>query len=95
MIESNFFIKRVNILLYLIFTLVFIYIVSHPVLEAKDSKGYIDAYINRSAVYPIFLWVMRSFFGNVSAIATLIVQATFGIVAVFIFFKINYKNNIA
>lgn len=71
-----------KILLYTLYVVVFVWVISNDIITVKDSPGYLDMHINRSAVYPLFLWILKNSTGTLFAFATVFLQMSLGIIAV-------------
>ena len=79
--------------LFTIYIIVFIIVVMRPYELTPDSGGYLNIDIYRSAVYPLFLSIIRFFSGHYFYTLTIIVQVLLGVFSVHFFIK-NLKKNI-
>lgn len=82
MISTKLFSNTYKFALYILLSLVFVWIISHDIGISKDSDGYLQALINRSAAYPLFLKTMKFLFGSFFNSATIIIQGIIGVVAI-------------
>lgn len=71
--------------LWLFYLIVFIVVVNSPISHFNDSDGYLNMDLNRSAGYPVFLWILRNIFGSLTDIATVIIQVLIGISCMYFF----------
>ncbi|MDG5492656.1 hypothetical protein [Psychroserpens sp. SPM9] len=76
--------KQINYTTALLFLIVLGLVLSKPILLLPDSDGYLDMYIIRSPVYPLFLYLIKFIFGSAETIATAIIQCILG------FYSIHY-----
>jgi hypothetical protein len=77
--------KRFKYILLSILFIVFIIVIKRPITIFPDSEDYLNMYIYRSAIYPIFLWVLKSIFGNYLEFATIFTQIIIGLVTIYFF----------
>ncbi len=85
MTVSTLFNKNYRYLIYGIFVLVFIFILFQDMNAYKDGEGYINAHINRTALYPIFLQILKTVFGTFFNPATAFIQGVIGLFSVYVF----------
>ncbi|MFD2542156.1 hypothetical protein ACFSSB_07490 [Lacinutrix gracilariae] len=74
--------KQFKYIIISILIAVFLFVVNKPILTFKDSSGYLNMIILRSAGYPIFLYVLKKTFGAYFNLAIIILQFTFGAYAI-------------
>lgn len=84
-INYQMFEKRFKFILLCILFVVFVIAISKPIEFFRDSDGYLNMDIYRSAGYPIFLRVLKMVSGSQFAWITTFVQSSIGLVAIYIF----------